>query len=101
MQVDRPIISVEPLLVDSRGAAGVLGISLRHFLGLCASGRIGPMPRRLGRRKLYIFSELKSWVDAGLPVRQIWVARGAPGVPGTFDLARGVGAHRGDAHVRS
>lgn len=63
----------EPLLVDAKTAAMMLSIGRSHFLSLLSAGKIGPMPRKLGRRSLFSVKELDRWVDAGMPVRQKWV----------------------------
>ncbi len=64
---------IEPLLVDAKQAAFMLGIGRSHFLALSSSGQIGPMALKLGQRSLYSIKELGKWVDAGLPPRQKWV----------------------------
>ncbi len=63
----------EPLLVDAKTAAVMLSIGRSHFLSLLSAGKIGPMPRKLGRRSLFSVRELRAWVDAGMPGRQKWI----------------------------
>jgi excisionase family DNA binding protein len=77
MAVETAAVSVEPverLLVDVKEAAKALGISARHLAGLHSSGRLGPLPMKLGRRRLWRFDELKSWVEAGCPQREKWIS---------------------------
>jgi predicted DNA-binding transcriptional regulator AlpA len=64
---------VEPLLVDAKAAAKLLGISPRHLLGMHSSGRL-PLPVRLGRRRLWRVAELTAWVAADCPVREKWIS---------------------------
>ncbi len=66
-------MQVEPLLVDAKQAASMLGIGRSHFLALSNSGKIGPMAHKLGKRSLYSVKELDKWVDAGMPPRQRWI----------------------------
>lgn len=66
-------MSSEPLalLLDAVGAADLLDVSRSHFLRLHASGQV-PQPVRLGRRVLWIRSELEAWLKAGAPSRERW-----------------------------
>lgn len=63
----------EPLLVDARRAAAMLGIGRTHFYAMLSSGGIGPMAHKLGRRSLFSVQELREWVNAGMPPRHKWV----------------------------
>ena len=48
------------------------GISRAQWFKLSRSGRT-PMPVRLGtRRPVYVISELKAWLGAGAPSRDLW-----------------------------
>ncbi len=67
--------NMEPLLVDAKQAAFMLGIGRSHFLALSSSGQIGPMAHKLGKRSLYSVKELGKWVDAGMPPRQRWIEK--------------------------
>ncbi|MBL7189956.1 MAG: helix-turn-helix domain-containing protein [Phycisphaerae bacterium] len=60
--MDALTLSVQPLLLCAANAARVLGIGERHFHGLHSSGRLGPLPVRLGRRTLWSRIELEEWV---------------------------------------
>jgi excisionase family DNA binding protein len=62
----------EPLLLDAKQAAAMLGIGRTHLYALHSSGRL-PLPLRLGRRTLWRADELKNWVSAGCPSRQKWI----------------------------
>ena len=63
-------ITVEPLLISVGAAADIIGIGKTLFLQLEQSGRIGPLPIKLGRRKLYLLSELREWSNMRLPTRE-------------------------------
>ena len=65
----------EPLLVDAKQAAAMLGIGRSHFYSMLSSGQIGPMAHKLGKRSLYSVNELREWVDAGIPPRHKWIER--------------------------
>jgi excisionase family DNA binding protein len=66
-------ISLEPLLVGAAEAANLLGIGRSLFYQMSATGQLGPMPIRFGKRRLWRFSELKAWVEAGCPKREVWI----------------------------
>lgn len=63
--------SSDLLAVDSRGVAELLGISASMVRKLDASGRL-PSALRLGRRKLWRVSEIRSWLERGAPTRDAW-----------------------------
>lgn len=57
----------------------VCGISRSQWHKLAASGRTPP-PVRLGtRRPVWLVAELSSWLAAGAPDRQTWMARAKGG----------------------
>ncbi len=60
------------LLLSAEDAAGILGIGRSHFYGLHSSGRLGPLPIRLGSRTLWSRRELENWVEHGCPARAEW-----------------------------
>jgi len=62
-----------PILLDARSAAAALSIGRSLFYQLCASGRIGPLPVKLGERSLWIRAELEDWAAAGCPTREEWL----------------------------
>ena len=63
----------ERILLSAAEVAGLLGVSLRHFYGLLSSGRVGPLPVRLGRCIRWRRGEIEQWVQAGCPGRETWV----------------------------
>lgn len=67
-----------PILMDARSAAVALGIGRSLFYQLCASGRIGPLPVKLGERSLWVRAELESWALAGCPSREAWLDENRP-----------------------
>jgi len=64
--------SLISLLLSAEDAATLLGVSRSHFYGLHSSGRLGPLPVRLGKRSLWRRDELESWVASDCPARQCW-----------------------------
>ena len=69
-----PILTrVEPVLVDSRAAAGLCGVSRSTFLGWDSAG-LCPRPVRLGGRVLWSVDSLKVWARMGCPGRQAFEA---------------------------
>ncbi len=67
--------NVPALLLSANEAAGMCGIGRAHFYGLHSSGRLGPLPIRLGRRSLWRRDELEQWIASDCPARQAWQAR--------------------------
>jgi len=63
----------EPLLVGAAEAAELLGIGRSLFYELNSTGQLGPKCIRFGRRRLWKFAELKSWVEANCPSRERWM----------------------------
>ncbi len=64
------IKEVEPLLIGADVCGQILGISRRHFAQLEADGMVGPMPLRLGRRRVWNLLEIKEWVRQKCPTRE-------------------------------
>lgn len=62
----------DSLLVSVEDAAGLLGIGRTHFYGLHSSGRLGPLPVKLGSCSRWNRKEIEAWVDAGCPARRKW-----------------------------
>ena len=62
------------LLLSAQEAAGILGIGRAHLYGLHSSGQLGPLPVKLGRRRLWRADEIRDWVNAGAPPRVKWQA---------------------------
>lgn len=69
---EQAIQGVGLLLANAGHVAAMLDVSERLVRQMDASGRLGPMPIALGRRKLWSVPELGRWVEAGCPVRQQW-----------------------------
>lgn len=61
------------LLLSAEEAARLLGIARSHLYQLHSSGRLGPLPVKLGKRSLWNRKELEAWTDAGCPVREKWL----------------------------
>ena len=64
---------VAPLLLDVKAVAGVLSVGTRMIYSMMSSGELGPLPIRLGRRRLWRYEELAAWVHAGCPRRELWL----------------------------
>ena len=64
--------------MDARSAATALSIGRSLFYQLCASGRIGPLPVKLGERSLWVRAELEQWAAAGCPTREEWLRQKRP-----------------------
>jgi excisionase family DNA binding protein len=56
----------EPVLIDVRAVAEMLGCSERHVYRLVDSGRM-PRPRKLGALCRWSRAEIDSWIAAGCP----------------------------------
>jgi excisionase family DNA binding protein len=67
--------TIESLLLSAENAAEMLSIGRTLFYAMHSSGRLGPLPVKLGRRTLWNRQELESWVKAGCPVRKLWQNR--------------------------
>jgi len=66
---------LDPLLLSAKDAAAMLGVGLRTFRAMDASGRL-PAPVRLSPGCVrWRLSELRDWVAAGGPPRAEWAAR--------------------------
>ena len=62
-----------PALLGADKAAELLDICRRHFLSLDSTGRLGPMPVKLGRCVKWVRVELEAWVAARCPTREEWI----------------------------
>lgn len=63
---------MESLLLSVEDSAELLGIGRTLFYSMHSSGRLGPLPVKLGRRVLWNRKELEAWVEAGCPARLQW-----------------------------
>ena len=64
----------DPLGVSAAEAAALLGVSESHFYSLHKTGRLGPLPVRMGRAVRWSRQELVDWFNAGSPSRNRWLA---------------------------
>ena len=67
------MFEMDSLLISANESAKMLGIGRTLFYSMHSSGRLGPMPIKLGRRSLWNCKELEEWVKAGCPVRNRWL----------------------------
>lgn len=72
LQSEQTVQNVGLLLAGAERVAMMLDVSERLIRQMDASGRLGPMPISLGRRKLWSVAELARWVRSGCPERQRW-----------------------------
>ena len=63
---------MEALLLSTEDAAKLIGVGRTHFYAMHSSGRLGPLPIRLGKRTLWNRAELEDWVSSGCPPRERW-----------------------------
>ena len=92
----------EPLLVDSRAASMMLGITVQRLRGLKDYGRM-PQPLRLGwgGTVRWRTNELREWVRVGCPRVEQWTAdadgkwRATPELGGNRPFRPGFGASSG------
>lgn len=63
-----------PLLIDAKQVAELLGIGRSLLYEMQSAGRLGPMPIRLGRAVRWRKEEIESWVAEGCPSRTRWLA---------------------------
>lgn len=61
------------LALPAAEVAKLLNISLRHLHGLNARGAL-PRPIRLGRSVRWSAPEIRAWIAAGAPSRDVWEA---------------------------
>ncbi|MHC4230230.1 MAG: helix-turn-helix transcriptional regulator [Planctomycetota bacterium] len=66
---------MEALLLSTTDAAKLIGVGRTHFYAMHSSGRLGPLPVRLGKRTLWNKAELEDWVGGGCPSRERWQIR--------------------------
>lgn len=59
------------LAADAGGVARMLGVSKRSVNTYDAAGLI-PRPFKLSGRTLWSVAELRRWLDAGSPARDVW-----------------------------
>jgi excisionase family DNA binding protein len=62
-----------PLGLSAADAAALLGVSESHFYSLHRTGRLGPLPVRMGRAVRWSRKDLVDWFEAGSPPRNKWL----------------------------
>jgi excisionase family DNA binding protein len=67
-------INPPSLGLSAAEAAALLGVSESHFYCLHRTGRLGPLPVRMGRAVRWSRKELVDWFEAGSPSRSRWLA---------------------------
>lgn len=67
-------VDVPPIGLSAAEAAALLGVSESHFYNLHRTGRLGPLPVRMGRAVRWSRKELIGWFEAGSPARNRWLA---------------------------
>ena len=63
---------VEPLAVDAKQAADLLGLARSTFYKMQEAGRIGPQGIHFSRCVRFSLAELRAWAAAGMPPRHEW-----------------------------
>ena len=63
-----------PLLLRASEAAELCSASVRTWRSWDAAGSI-PSPIHIGRSAFWRLEELRAWIDAGCPRRDVWLAR--------------------------
>ena len=63
---------MEPILISADESAQMLGIGRTLFYSMHSSGRLGPLPIKLGRRSLWNRKEIEEWIEQGCPARNQW-----------------------------
>lgn len=64
---------MDKLLVSTKEAAELLGISRSLFYSMVSTGRLGPKPIKFNSKRLWSVEELAYWVDIGCPTRERWL----------------------------
>ena len=75
---------MDSLLISADESAQMLGIGRTLFYSMHSSGRLGPMPIKLGRRSLWNRKEVEDGVELGCPARKQWLNRRAYDVDGSM-----------------
>ena len=71
MKTESPEV-IAPALLTIEQTCQLLNISRAEFYRLDQSGKFAPLSTGLCRKRLYIKSEIESWIRAGLPQRKQW-----------------------------
>jgi predicted DNA-binding transcriptional regulator AlpA len=67
------LIAVTPVLVNAKALARMLGLSTSNVHKMNRTGELGPIPVKLGGRRLWRTEEISRWVMAGCPGRMKWM----------------------------
>jgi predicted DNA-binding transcriptional regulator AlpA len=67
------VITVAPILLDSKAAARLCGLGRTSFLQNDRLGIIGPRSIRLTGKVLWCRTELEEWAKRGCPGRTHWL----------------------------
>jgi len=62
---------LEPLLINAKGFAKLLGVTPARIWTMDGSGKV-PMPLYLGRSRRWRPAEIREWMRLGQPRRQEW-----------------------------
>ncbi len=62
----------EPLMLDIGDLMDIFGLDSQETLELTRSDEFGPEPVVFNKYPHWIASELRRWIDAGLPDRNTW-----------------------------
>jgi predicted DNA-binding transcriptional regulator AlpA len=68
-----PMSAIEPLLIGAEVAGRLCGVSEATWWRMHAAARV-PSPVKVGRKTLWRITELREWVAASCPGRQVWDA---------------------------
>lgn len=66
------ISGIEPLLVDQRGLAKTLGVSVRMISRMRTNAEL-PAPLIVGGEQRWRILEIRQWLDAGSPNLETWI----------------------------
>ena len=64
----------KPLLIPLADVPRVVSYGRTLLYSQIASGKFGPAILRAGRKRLVRLDELRRWVEAGMPARDVWLA---------------------------
>ena len=64
---------MDPIIVRGKELAKLLSVSLVHLRRLDSGGKL-PKPLRLGHCVGWSLPEVQSWIEAGTPTRERWIA---------------------------
>lgn len=65
---------IEPALLTISQVCKLMNISRAELYRLDVTGKFAPLPTGLCRKRLYLRTELESWLQAGCPHRKQWQA---------------------------